>query len=456
MRRTPSNTTTRPATGSGAVLMDPTATAPDGSGRLCGLVDEVAAVLERQTTEQLASCSTDELRHRVDLLRRLEGLAAAATATTVQALSRAGGVDEDGAPSVTSWLQRQTGRSARDAHRVARLASTLEELPVTAAALADGQLGAESADVVVRAARDGRLGSPDEVDRLLAPIATTSTPEDLRRYVRRREQQADAAAMVRDEHRQHQLRRFSLTRRDDGMWNVYGQLPAEMGERARTLLDVFDAPDPKGTEPGITRRPEQRMADAFDQAVQVALDHADLPDDGGVARPHVSVLVDLATFDADLTDPDDPDRPIGPHHERWKDLPPATTAWGGTMSPQATRRLCCDVGVSRIVTVGGSQVLDVGRETRKWSAPQRRAINARDRGCRGCGRPIAWTRIHHLQWWRHGGRTDVDNGIALCDHCHHLVHDDGWQVELNTVTAAVTWRSPDRRCSHVTHPRQPT
>ncbi len=93
-----------------------------------------------------------------------------------------------------------------------------------------------------------------------------------------------------------------------------------------------------------------------------------------------------------------------------------------------------------------------------WSASQRRAVNARDRSCRGpgCGRPIGWTQIHHLQWWRHGGPTAVDNGLALCSACHDLVHHGGWHAELDVATAAVTWTSPDRRRTVVTHPRPPS
>ncbi len=117
--------------------------------------------------------------------------------------------------------------------------------------------------------------------------------------------------------------------------------------------------------------------------------------------------------------------------------------------------MCCDANVSRIVTAGPCQILDVGRETREWTASQRRAIHARDRSCRGCARPIGWTEIHHIRWWRNGGRTDLDNGIALCHHCHRLIHDHGWHVTLDPATAAVTWTSPDRRRTRVTHPRPP-
>lgn len=408
--------------------------------------------------DRIAGLDDGALRAQVDLARRLEGTAAVLQARATRELSRRGAIEQDGSPSTAAWLRERTGRSARDASRAARFASSFDDMPGTADALVAGRLGIESADTIVRAGRDGVLGSPDEVEAALLPVADGATPERLRADVRRREHERDGAALLRDERRQHARRRLSLTRRDDGMWDLYGRLTGESGNRLRTLLDLHDHPDPPGTERGRRRRPEQRLADALDTAVASGLDHGAPGTAGGVARPHVSVVVDLETFDADLADPDDPIRPVAPDDPVWARLDGARTAWAGTLSPQAARRICCDAAVSRIVTAGPSQVLDVGRATREWSGPQRRAIHVRDRGCRGpgCDRPIGWTHVHHVRWWRRGGTTDVANGLALCHACHRLVHDVGWHVALDPATAAATWTSPDRRRTVVTHPRPPT
>lgn len=423
--------------------------------RLCGLLGD---------SERLERLSDDGLRDRVRSLRRLEGQTAAAMAAAVRMLTTRGATRADGASSATAWLRSHTGRSARAASRMARLASSLDDMPATAAALATGRISAESADALVHAARDTRLGSPDQVETRLLPVAETHGPEQVRAAVRDATQQADTGSMLGDEQRQHALRRLSLSPRDDGMWDLYGRLPAEVANATRTLLDIFDTPDHPDTPEGHRRRPDQRLADAWATAVDVALSSAELPTTGGISRPHLSVLVDLDTFDTDLTDPHSRHggdggvgRPVAPDHPLWAGLAGGQTAWSGTLSPQATRRLCCDAGVSRIVMAGDSQVLDVGRTTRTWTPAQRRAINARDRHCRGpgCYRPIGWTQIHHLRWWRHGGPTDLDNGLALCHACHRLVHDLGWHAELDLTTAAVTWTSPDRRRTVVTHPRQP-
>ena len=470
---------------------------------VAALVDRlVAAVTDGACLEDMGAPA---LKDRIAQLRRLSGLADAGLARTVAALDRAGGVASDGAPSKAEWIKANTGRSGREAARTQRLADNLEELPATADALASGQLTSEAADAIVHASRDGRLGPPDDVESDLVPVATTASPEQLRRHIRRRQQQADGAAILRQEQRQRAMRDLALTQAQTGEWNVRGMLPGEVGTKLRTALDAFDHPDPP--DAAVKRRPGARLVDALESLVDTVLDNGTAPGTGGVARPHLSVLVDLATIDADLRrlagtlgghdgdrgaaagvagvpgagragDADrgrgdagrgdagrtggadgagDADRggdagdargvdvAVAADDPAWADLPPGTTPWDGLVSPQAIRRLLCDASVSRIVTDGPSQVLDVGRATREWSEPQRRAVNARDRGCRGpnCSRPIAWTQIHHIRWWeRDRGPTNLHNGIALCHHCHRLVHDRGWTVSLDPATAQATWTSP--------------
>jgi hypothetical protein len=51
-------------------------------------------------------------------------------------------------------------------------------------------------------------------------------------------------------------------------------------------------------------------------------------------------------------------------------------------------------------------------------------------------------RIHHVVYWFHGGASDLDNLIPLCEIHHHLVHDGGWTLQLSPGRRA-TWRTPD-------------
>ena len=69
--------------------------------------------------------------------------------------------------------------------------------------------------------------------------------------------------------------------------------------------------------------------------------------------------------------------------------------------------------------------LDVGRTRRVFTPAQRRAVILRDRACawNGCDVPAAFCEIHHIRWWdRDRGPTDLANGVLLCSHHHHVVH----------------------------------
>jgi hypothetical protein len=72
----------------------------------------------------------------------------------------------------------------------------------------------------------------------------------------------------------------------------------------------------------------------------------------------------------------------------------------------------------------------------------RRALEARDRGCRfpGCTHTRG-TDAHHLVHWAKGGETALDNLALLCRAHHRLVHEGGYEVHLGGGT--ITFERPD-------------
>jgi hypothetical protein len=85
--------------------------------------------------------------------------------------------------------------------------------------------------------------------------------------------------------------------------------------------------------------------------------------------------------------------------------------------------LACDCKISRIITDGPSEVLDVGRLQRTATPAQWRALIARDRHCQapGCDRGPEHCQAHHKIPWPAGGPTSLDNLQLLC-HTHHRQH----------------------------------
>ena len=120
---------------------------------------------------------------------------------------------------------------------------------------------------------------------------------------------------------------------------------------------------------------------------------------------------------------------------------PAITFQGEPIPAQTARRMLCDADLSRVITNGPSQVLDIGRTTNAWPAPMRRAIYARDRGrCRRCSRPAQIA--HHIRHWLDNGPTSIHNGCSLCLGCHLTVHEGEWDITLHPDNSA-TFTAPD-------------
>jgi hypothetical protein len=88
--------------------------------------------------------------------------------------------------------------------------------------------------------------------------------------------------------------------------------------------------------------------------------------------------------------------------------------------------------------------LNLGRTNRLANRAQRRALRGLYRGCGIPGCSVGYDRceLHHIIWWRHGGRTDLDNLIPLCSRCHARIHADGWIIELGP-NREITVRLPD-------------
>jgi Domain of unknown function (DUF222)/HNH endonuclease len=92
---------------------------------------------------------------------------------------------------------------------------------------------------------------------------------------------------------------------------------------------------------------------------------------------------------------------------------------GSAIAPETARRLACD-----------ASVVKNGRKSRTIPPALRRALRARDRGCRfpGCENR-RFLDAHHVHHWADGGPTTLGNLVLLCRRHHRLVHECGWQVD---------------------------
>ncbi|MDR2257411.1 MAG: HNH endonuclease [Arthrobacter sp.] len=89
----------------------------------------------------------------------------------------------------------------------------------------------------------------------------------------------------------------------------------------------------------------------------------------------------------------------------------------------AVLHLMCDAAVQLLLQDPQGIPLKLGRAKRVFSKDQRRVLAQRDHHCRapGCDIPARWCEVHHVEDWRSGGKTDVENGILLCSFHHHEI-----------------------------------
>ncbi len=110
------------------------------------------------------------------------------------------------------------------------------------------------------------------------------------------------------------------------------------------------------------------------------------------------------------------------------------------------QHLLCDAGVTTLIVDSLGVPLDLGQTVRLATPAQRRALAVRDGGCvfPGCDAPVSWCDAHHVDWYEHGGPTDIANLALLCRRHHGITHRHGW-----TMTT-----TPDQRL-HLDHPQRP-
>lgn len=101
---------------------------------------------------------------------------------------------------------------------------------------------------------------------------------------------------------------------------------------------------------------------------------------------------------------------------------------GPALAPETAQRLACDASIVEIMERDG-EPLSVGRKTRTIPPAMRRALQARDRGCRfpGCENR-RFVDAHHIRHWGQGGETKLDNLVLLCTRHHRFVHEAGYSV----------------------------
>jgi hypothetical protein len=373
---------------------------------------------------------------------------------------RADGWSRHGVASCVQWLNWQCGIGAVAARERVRTARALERLPLISEAFSRGELSYSKVRAMTRVA------TPENESTLLT-IALHGTATHVEKLVRkyrwvRRQYEAER---VESQYKERYLDTFW----DDGALVIRARLPGEVGamvkqaiEAAIAVADRTAAPD-KGAVEGLNENQTQsnvsaeacasaqgvdetgrsrvvmeeidvteevdhpigaRRADALALMARQFLAAESVSCGSAGDRYQVVVHIDQALL-AEAPEVGSHSTPteIRPHCCEHED--------GRSLAIDTARRLACDGALVGIVEDEHGEPLSVGRKTRAIPPAIRRALKARDRGCRfpGCTH-TRFTEGHHIEHWANGGETRLGNLITLCSFHHRLVHEGGFGLRV--------------------------
>jgi hypothetical protein len=374
----------------------------------------------------------------------------------------------EGSLSPSAWLKHRLGISHGHAKMLLKLARGLWERVELADAIVDAELSVEKARVILERFTKARADYAERDVDMLIEHANQLTVNDCKVFMAAWAARVDAEIESQnpddepkpDDGDRDPTSELFVNEIADGQVIVNASLAPTLGETFRTAIELArklvrgENPDevpvdnetleddnnnkpskPSGEEgPEDTRNRAEERADALELIVRFFLDHNNNIGTTNGNRPDVHVEVNLDVLE---------ERVGGIGLTRYSNY---------GLSINEVHRILCDCNITRIVTRGASEVLDVGRKTRNVPVALGKAIRRRDRKCRmpGCDVHAVFTEVHHRIHWAHGGPTNMVNCFLLCYRHHRMVHasHQPWTVQGNA-NGVLTFTAPngDHYCS---------
>ncbi|MFE6507290.1 DUF222 domain-containing protein [Nocardioides sp. NPDC057764] len=332
---------------------------------------------------------------------------------------------ESAARDVAAWLHHHTHQRPESLRADLHLATALDRTyALVAAAMRAGACNPAQAHVIVNALDDLPADLDVEMktkaEEALVAYARQFDPVQLRRLGRRIleviapeiAEAEEARRLAAEETHARKKTRLAMRRLGDGTTRISAVVPDAAADRLATTLEAFASPrreDGTRTDTGEFLPYGRRLGRALCQLLET-LDPARLPIHSGDATT-VIVTIDLDQLRTEAGI--------------------AQTVGGTALTASEVRRLACTANIIPAVLGGNSEVLDLGRKQRLFTAAHRRALLLRTATCEaeGCDIPGTWAEAHHWIAWAQGGATDLDNAALLCSHHHHRAHDPAYPHE---------------------------
>ena len=337
----------------------------------------------------VSSLSDAELTERMAQLGRERCWVEARLADTAAEMHR-----RMGGRGAAAIMREKLHVSARQANADTELAASLDEFLATREAWRAGEITVGHARVIARVGAD-----PEHADEPALLEMARGYPVDMfARMTRHYMSTQDSSA---EHNRQRQNRWASLVQDPDGSWRLSAYYDHCTGKRISMAFEQMVRTYRNGADRCGPLTPQQRRADALANLIT---------GEGAFGRPDTTLLViaDYDTVTRKLRD------------LRYDD--------GLPVPADQIARIAAEAKILPAIFNAEGDPLWLGRTDRHSSAGQRMVLAARDGGCVNCGSPVERCEPHHITWWTKGGPTDVDNLALLCQRCHHLTHDDNWQL----------------------------
>ena len=304
--------------------------------------------------------------------------------------------------------------------RLLKRSETAAAVPEIGTSLADGRVSGEHVDVLTRSLHEvtGAVREKliDQGQRWVR-LAETTTPEEFARSVRceARRLEAEGDGLARLDRQRRSTRMSSWIDKATGMgrWSV--TLDPETWLKLENRVDAQVETMFHDTHPdGCPTDPLEKQSFLRAQAMLALLN----AEGARVGRPSIVVV-------EDYTSP----LPDGRPSLDWGadvDLP---YEYLETLRPTAS---LYSIRVRNGVVIEAPGKLNLGRTTRLANRAQRRALRGLYATCAipGCRVRYSRTKLHHVIWWRHNGRTDLANLMPVCEQHHQKIHHNGWTITL--------------------------
>jgi hypothetical protein len=385
-----------------------------------------------------------ELQRRLDAVH--VDVAAGIASESRRELGPDGLAKQQGFRTAAKMIAATTGISTGDATRLIKVGEAAAprsdllgnplpaKYPLIREALASGALSAQVAAMIIALLERCRVAAGAERiaegERVLVESAAGLALDDVRRLIVRAEAWLDPDGIEPREEERRAARSLTVFERD-GMVHLNGKFDAESAAPVlaalRGYVSAAFAARQDTVDPDAADADRRSVAMLQADALSLFCSHMLGCEAKGLSLAGASVIVRMNLEDLE--------RGTGSATVDGLDQP---------LSVGAARRMAANGGVIPCVLDSDSEILDWGREKRLFTRSQRLALAERDGGCAMCALPPEMTKAHHIRWWRrHDGRTDLSNGVLLCETCHHRIHDNGWEIEVDgTGTAARVWFVP--------------